>query len=488
MPLTAFLLFLNFLIPFIFFSLAYSEHLSTGVIVTWDNAADMLLTNLIRENHILLTGHYSRFVIHHPGPFFFYTNYIFETLFSVFFESRYNTWFLAAICLNSFFISIGAYLTGFYFPKRDRLLTGIFYSLSSLYFFRFFPADTLLSMPVKVVLPFLSFISAIPLLLGRNLPKILPFLIFLNLVLVHAYIGTAILSSILMLIFLVPFLKQKPSLFQKPILLSFLLIFLFSAPFLIDLFFSKTSNFQEIIKFLKYRKPLFPKPNWQETFEFTFLFWKTNLNLWTLLGIIPFLLLLLLQKKQKPKKLLLFHLLSTGIFTIFFIVYHRFSVKPLLEFTGYYNRMLPVNLLILIVLYSSGTYYKKYIFLKRFLLILLSFILSVFLVQHIRQKKNPPLSYPFIKQISETIIRQKPESIRIGYFEHMDWPYIAGILLYLRDKGQAACTDKKHMAFLYTENAICKENEKPNFLLYNKANCPENPLLIVNNYCLIQNQ
>jgi hypothetical protein len=36
-----------------------------------DYAADFLLANVIRDDGILLTGHYSRFGFHHPGPFWF---------------------------------------------------------------------------------------------------------------------------------------------------------------------------------------------------------------------------------------------------------------------------------------------------------------------------------------------------------------------------------------------------------------------------------
>lgn len=52
--------------------------LIAGGVPALDFAADMLLSNRIRDEGVLLVGQYSRYEFNHPGPFWFYYNHLFE--------------------------------------------------------------------------------------------------------------------------------------------------------------------------------------------------------------------------------------------------------------------------------------------------------------------------------------------------------------------------------------------------------------------------
>jgi hypothetical protein len=73
-----------------------------------DYAGDMLLTNKIRDEGVLLTGHYSRWGFNHPGPFWFYYNYLIERLFSWIHVSRFQLWMLGSVIANSLFIAFSS--------------------------------------------------------------------------------------------------------------------------------------------------------------------------------------------------------------------------------------------------------------------------------------------------------------------------------------------------------------------------------------------
>jgi hypothetical protein len=84
------------------------NHISAQVPPGGDLAADILLANQITEKGYLLTGHYSRFGVDHPGPFFFYIYHLFEILLPHAILSRCGIWALATAILNALFLARGA--------------------------------------------------------------------------------------------------------------------------------------------------------------------------------------------------------------------------------------------------------------------------------------------------------------------------------------------------------------------------------------------
>lgn len=242
--------FKTFLQYFFLFILAY---LSTFLWVDWQNqfaasdiAGDILHANQIKDNGYLLVGHWSKFNFNHPGPFWFYINYIFEFLLSPFNLERLQTWQWGTTFLNSIFISFSAIaLSKFYFNKFKFSYSFLFVFIYCL----FNQECTGIWIPYRLTAAYLAFFVSI-LHLSRGHFQYAIMAVFLNCILIHGYATMPLLTlPFLFLSIILGYNKTKTfKPFYKDILISFLVALFFVSPILIDAYLNNPSNLDYLLK------------------------------------------------------------------------------------------------------------------------------------------------------------------------------------------------------------------------------------------------
>ena len=156
-----------------------------------DLAADMLLADRISEQGYLLLGHYSRWTFNHPGPFFFYYNYLIEFLFGWLPTSRVQNWFIGGILLNAIFLTYSAVSLSKYLEAKYRY---VFACVFLLIFISYQGAQPLgLWMPLRLLAPYLAFMVTL-LHISRGDFRYLTLAVLCISILVHGYVTMPILT------------------------------------------------------------------------------------------------------------------------------------------------------------------------------------------------------------------------------------------------------------------------------------------------------
>lgn len=63
------------------------------------------------------------------------------------------------------------------------------------------------------------------------------------------------------------------------------------------------------------------------------------------------------------------------------------------------------------------------------------------------------------------MLNSKTNKIAIDYTEHIQWPFVAGLLLELDRLGKDSCTTWTHMGFIYPESYLQPWKLVPNFMV-----------------------
>jgi hypothetical protein len=225
------------------------NHICAQVLPGGDLAADMLLANQITEKSYLLTGQYSRFGFHHPGPFFFYIYHLFEILLRHTMLSRYGIWALATAILNALFLAIAATLAIRYRPGMN--INVIIARTIFIILVLSIVQDYSISMwaPDKTILPYLAFLLTLPSIAKREY-QYLRLSVLLACILIHSYIT--------LILFVLPclsaaaiwgFFSVRRPLAKKEIGLIIggeAIALSFASPIIIDVIINRPSNLKKI--------------------------------------------------------------------------------------------------------------------------------------------------------------------------------------------------------------------------------------------------
>jgi len=339
---------LAFLVSLTFLCFLARDHLNQKVYPFGDLAADMLLADLIESSGHMLTGHYSRFEFNHPGPFFFYANYVVDAGFSPLLIGRYNTWVLSVLLLNSLFIGISAFLV-----TRVQV-QGIRHQWIAPLIFTFFILLILKDkaitwwMPWRLVLPYLAFLLTLPYIIQRRF-EYLPLAVLLACIVIHGYVLLPFFTLPLLFVGILTGLLYRPHWPNQKewtcFFISALVAIAFILPILIDVFVNEPSNLDKILKASRMIGRA-KHPSWSESFEFMKHFWKRFL-VWPwpywFLGILAGTIILLKGDRGTKRDFLL--MIGVCLFVTGFFVWFFTNVrKPLEHFTGYYYSAVPIVL------------------------------------------------------------------------------------------------------------------------------------------------
>jgi hypothetical protein len=446
-----------------------------------DYAADFLLANVIRDEGILLTGHYSRFGFHHPGPFWFYLNYLFEFCLSWFPLTRFQIWTIGSVVINSsllFFAGRG--LSMFLFDKIKYEIVFILIALLLLLAGGDFLATW---MPNRLITLYIAFFVCLLNICRYNL-SYLPWATLFCAMLVHGYITMPILTLPFLLLSLIVGLilnknqyKRSKGDLYKNLLQSGLIATIFLIPLIADILFLSDSNLSKILA--TYNGLLnSPKPTWGDVKVF---YWQLVFDqpyskqvYWaSFLAILP-----LLFFRQRVGLLRLVGIFSFFLFiTGIVLMYYKTTPAPLYPFIakfyiGFPSVMIAAIWCLLIArvkpLLNDTNYLTK-----------LTVIIAVVLSIHFSKKHESPIwadpedARP-IRLFSDQIQSdQKGRTVVLNHSQHDLWGIIAGIMVELDRRHIRSCSTWAQMAFLFTPQMICGTNSKPDYLIVKYSECKD---------------
>lgn len=456
-----------------------------------DLAADMLLNDQIDIKGYLLTGQYSRFGFHHPGPFYFYVTWIFEKIFSRFFPSMAAIWILTMIFLNSLFLAIASLMI---FHKsnmsQDSLLIKriIFIALTIFYFKKY-----MISVwpPDKIMIPFMAFLITLPYIFERKFVY-LPFSIFFASVLFHGRVDSPLFTVPALILSLVLAFYRRNKLFSRLefryFSLSFFIGLGFLIPMIVDSFISHPTNLNLIVA--SSRSLRISTSSWHDVLLFLLNFILKNESL--LFFILIFLILFIyfnMKQLLTPETKLKYFSIILLIETIIFIFYFKSTPSPLYFYMGEFYLIFPFLLSIYLFMYilESSSYmhieltkikFERLVFISFFSV----FILDVFLFP-------APLitdQDPSIPKLTKAFLSlTKPgEEIRIKSNDS-NWPIIAGLLLEFYNEKHQSCATIRQLSFLFSQSFTCSRKKHTNFILIKKNNCDNRCNKVIEGYGII---
>jgi len=230
-----------------------------------DYAADMLLGNIIRDEGVLLVGHYSRFGFHHPGPFWFYWNQVLELCLSWLTLTRLQMWTIGSIVINSallFFSGLGLskYLFGKIKYETIFILTAMLLITVG--------GDFLATwMPNRLIATYIAFFVCLLNISRANL-SYLPWATLFSAMLIHGYVTMPVLTIPPLLIsFATGLFFKRNQIVRRELFIrlrqSFIIAVVFVMPIAVDALFLSESNFSKIIAA---HNALInsPKPSWYD--------------------------------------------------------------------------------------------------------------------------------------------------------------------------------------------------------------------------------
>lgn len=432
----------------------------------YDIAADMLLQNLIRDEGLLLTGHYSRWNFNHPGPFWFYYNHFMEWVLKPFDLTRFQIWLWGSVLLNSILITYTlAALVFLLRPSRPIL----FFVACALLIIAFIGEElTGIWMPERMISPFAAFLVTTA-LLSKGHIRILPIVTLLVCILVHGYVTMPLITFPFLIWSCVMGWRSINGLkglitYSNQLIFSLLIIIFFVAPIIADAIINEPSNIDKILSanaIFKY----YPLPNAKDILQFVHELLIVDRH-WQWTGIAIILLLSwrnIVKSWQQPHSRLLLLIFTTAF--LYVLGYYSQTPAPLHTFIALFLLSVPPLLVCLSLVQISPKSWLIWIVL--FLILTPRFFLLTN-DKHVDIKSAA-------NNLSAT---QKDYPIRIDYDNHYLWPYVAGILLELDRRGIAACTTWQHMSFVYTANKICPANTLPSILLTYGGNCTNDCIFV----------
>jgi len=461
--------------------------LHTHVAPSSDIAADMLLTNQLRDEGWLLVGRYSRFQVNHPGPFWFYYNRLFELIFARTDFSRFQIWLIASIVINSLLILFSANALSLYFHEGFDFYYSAMFVIIVLGFTSWQSID--LWMPNRHIVPYMAFIICILHIVCGNY-KYFAASVLLASILIHSYA--------MMPVFTLPFLvagaiigyaTKPPTLCSKTIRWQLFLAIgiglAFATPLLIDAFHSEVSNISKLLA-TQFSFANGPKPNWQEMNTFANdLIFRSNSIGWVISLILMFMGLTMVDIDYGLRKKMFAPFLLCLLVTAATFFFFKRTPPPIYPYVASFYLSIPILLVSTILSPFFGSYHSGGIRLfgnphvQCGAQIALVLTVMLFFCYPLRRVDRPDDGQEI--KVVATYLQAKSNGakIAIDYAEHDQWPFIAGLLLELDQRNLAACTTWRHMAFLYTKKEVCEENTVPTVRITKSADSDEDCLLKV---------
>ncbi len=454
-----------------------------------DEAADMLHANQLDQQGYLLTGQYSLFSFHHPGPFFFYIANLCENLLSHIIPTRHGQWVFSILFLNAVFLSIAAHLS-FHDTSESpvlKTLKRIVFVLLALvilgnYTISVWP-------PYKLILPYLAFLATLPLIARREF-KYIPLSITLACILIHGRVDQPLFT--LPFIFLAYILGRKTQ--KKPlertekrsIFCGLVIALLFSAPIWIDLILNTPSNLSKISNTIL-RGPS-GNNSWSNVFAFLVHYWRSPFGLFYYLFAGIGVTVILIFTSHRNKIIFRQMVIAAFLITILAVLYFKGAPLPLKQYMGTFYFSIPL-LLILISICSiiDFIFYRKDGCLPS-PLVVIGILLVPTILWGLRASHHLPAKNLEIGELSNAIISQAQtedwNEVTLDYADHDLWAITAGILLELHRRNTKAVVIQSHMDFLFTSLAVKEGTITPNIRIIKAENCDENCLLKTGNYAL----
>lgn len=477
-----------FLFSFIFLCFYAKTRLQQNIYPIGDLAADMLLSNQINSKGYLLTGQYSRFEFHHPGPFFFYLTYLFEKIGSFFLLSRAASWTLAMIFINSAFLSISAWLA---FKSSLHLLSDLIKRLMFTFVALYYLKDFAISVwpPDKIVIPFMTFILTLPYILKRDF-RYFPISILMGSILFHGRVDSPIFTFIPLLCLMgYAFYRNRGSLSPSErgnLLFGVGIGLLFLIPIFVDLVINQPSNLSLIINSMHHLKS--DSSTWKEVYKYCLNYWKEAI------GIIvsPFAAIIIFKDKKIAEDFYNQGLLFISFFeTIIFLLYFKSAPPPLYNYMAEFYVVIPIILFSrpainalenLSIDYCQENGAKKS--LEAVLANALIGVVPVILIVQMTKMVGAPIwdQNKDIPRLTAEIMKLTKSSqyIRIEH-PHSMWPIVSGILLEFSKDHQKACSTFYGLSFLFTPAMTCNPDKKANIKLMESKECSGKCTSIIGN-------
>jgi hypothetical protein len=449
--------------------------LLAGGVPAWDFAADMLLGNRIRDEGVLLVGHYSRYEFNHPGPFWFYYNYLFELGLEHSGLSRTHIWLFGQTTMATLLLGFtGGGLSLFLFGKLRfwPALLAIFTLCGYL------GADLLsLWMPHRLIAPYIAFLVCCLLLMqGRAL--LLPLATLLTGVLIHGYATMPLFTLLpLAVAVLLGWRAQQQAgingaAITRSILAAALIAGVFVLPIAYDALYVSPSNLSKLL-YAQHGFSFLAKPSWAEMLTFIDSLLPPQ-GLWLTLGVAIISLLALRPRLTIIRPALQASALLIGA-ALLLVLYYRRTPAPLYDFVALFATGIAPLLLasVLALALDQALRRANHSWSVQTLTVLAAFILVYLLAPF---KPSPERAEQKISEFAEfaDFIRgdlPREQIAAIDYANHDLWPFMAGLLLELDRQDIKACTTWRHMGFLYTDAATCPAQMLPQYLVVAAAQC-----------------
>jgi hypothetical protein len=448
------------------------EHLITPVTPGWDIAADMLLQNRIRNEGLLLTGHYSRWEFNHPGPFWFYYNHVIEWLLSPFELSRVQVWHCGALLLSSLLVAYAATGLSVLLQPLNRLTFAL--ACAALLVAFIGPELIGIWMPERLIAPYAAFMVSVALLSRGNI-NTLPITVLLVCILVHGYVTMPILT--------LPFLAWAGwmgwrhqrnwhciKLYTGSLIVSSLIILLFVAPLVIDFVLQDISNIERILgaqASFKHHE----KPDTEDVFTFIGqLLWRNRSWQWA--GVAVLLVFLWRAPRQVWRmQSVRYWLKLLLVASLFIFFYYSRTPAPLFAFIAKFYLAVPPLVLAVLLLYKKQ---KTWLTTS----VILFMLAPYFKLASIEQGTS-------LRTAAQAMAMNAANTpILLDYDDHYQWPLVAGLLLELNRRGVSACTTWEHMAFLYTKSQVCQPDQRATHRLIKPDACTDNCLYVAKAFAI----
>ena len=451
--------------------------LIAGGVPAWDFAADMLLGNRIRDEGVLLVGHYSRYEFNHPGPFWFYYNHLFELGLERSGLSRTHIWLFGQTTMAT-------------------LLVGFTGAGLSLYLFgtlRFWPAalaifilcaylgSDLLSlwMPHRLIAPYLAFLVCC-LLLMQGRVVLLPLAALLAGVLIHGYATMPLFTLLpLTLALLLGWRTQHKAgidwaMIAPWALVALLIAGIFVLPIAYDALYVSPSNLSKLL-YAQHGFSFLAKPSWAEMLTFIGSLLPAQ-GLWWALGLAIISLLALRPRLATVRPALQACALLLGL-VLLLVVYYKSTPAPLYDFVALFATGIAPLLLasVLALTLNEALRRAHHAYSVQAMVVLAGFTLVYLLAPF---KQSPERVEPTVSEFAEfaDFIRgdlPREQIVAIDYANHDLWPFMAGLLVEFDRQGIKACTTWRHMGFLYTDAMICSIQTLPQYRVVAAEQCAE---------------
>jgi hypothetical protein len=455
-------------------SLGWNSLIAGGV-PAWDFAADMLLGNRIRDEGMLLVGHYSRYEFNHPGPFWFYYNYLFELGLERSGLSRTHIWLFGQTIMATLLLGFtGGGLSLFLFGKlRFWPATLTVFTLCG-----YLGADLVsLWMPHRLIAPYLAFMVCCLLLIQGRI-RLLPLATLLTCVLIHGYATMPLFTLLPLTVALLLGwrVRQKTGISRAAITASMtasaLIAGVFVLPIAYDALYVSPSNLSKLL-YAQHGFSFLPKPNWLEMLSFIRSLLPPD-GFWLALGIGITTLLALRPRYSVVRPALQASALLLGT-VLLLVLYYKRTPAPLYDFVALFSTGIAPLLLAVVLMSALNETLSRFNqslpiqALAVFACFFLVYLLAPFKQspEQVEQKSNE------FSEFAEFMRRDLPpeQMASIDYSNHDLWPFMAGLLLELDRQGMKACTTWRHMGFLYTDAETCLPEMRPQYRVVPADQC-----------------